>query len=282
MEKIIPRAKQKYTPSDFERMFNLCYTHKWLNHKSSEFCELWNMADNEEQRMHIELMLNKFTYVTLDDFDSKISRAFVDQIVNVWELAPIATIITAICDARDPDGSQVMAQTIKNKFPLIWTKDRIFANILEGVHQLTEGMSIVLVDDFIGTGRTICRKIKYVQKYCFENHIKNISIKVVALAMMDFAEQPILDMGVELYAYFNLKKGIDSIENDEERGNATKTMQELEEKLNHPDRYRFGFENSQSLFALGSINIPNNVFPIFWWPGTKDGEERKTIFNRQL
>ena len=89
-------------------------------------------------------------------------------------------------------------------------------------------------------------------------------------------------MGVELYAYFNLKKGIDSIENDEERGNATKTMQELEEKLNHPDRYRFGFENSQSLFALGSINIPNNVFPIFWWPGTKDGEERKTIFNRQL
>lgn len=282
MNNIIPRAKQKYTPADFERMFNLCYTYKWLNDKSSEFCELWNMADNEEQLWLIELMLSKFTYVSLDDFDKEISRKIADQITNAWRLAPDNTIITAICDARDPDGSQVIVQTIKNKFPMSWGKDRIYANILEGVHQLANGMCIVLVDDFIGTGKTILRKIKYVQDYCAKNNIANISIKVVALAMMDFAKKAILDTGVDLYAYFNLKKGIDGIENKEDREDAAKAMQALEEKLSHPDRYRFGFENSQSLFALGSSNIPNNVFPIFWWPRTKDDTERGTIFRRQL
>lgn len=282
MDKIIPRAKQKYTPSDFERMFKLCFKHKWLNDKSSEFCELWNMADNEEQQWLIEFMLSKFTYVTLDDFDMEISKTVATQIVEVWKLAPENTIITAICDARDPDGSQVVVQTIKNKFPLSWGKGRMYANILDGVHQLTNGMSIVLVDDFIGTGRTICRKIKYVQEYCTKNHIADVNIHVIALAMMDFAKKVVLNMGVELYAYHNLNKGIDGIADKEERERATKAMLALEEKLSHPARYRFGFEDSQSLFALGSSNIPNNVFPIFWWPKTKEGEERETIFHRQL
>ncbi len=245
---IIPRAKQRYSPDVFERMFNLCHTYKWLNDKSSEFCELWNMADDEEQILLIELMISKFTYVSPDDFDREISQKIATQIVNKWRLTPENTVITAICDARDPDGSQVVVQTIKNKFPLTWGKDRIYANILEGVHTLTNGMSIVLVDDFIGTGKTICRKIKYVHDYCIKNHITDINIKVVALAMMNFAEGAILDTGVELYAYHNLNKGIDSIENDEERGSAIKAMQALEHKLSHPDKYKFGFEDSQSLF----------------------------------
>ena len=107
---------------------------------------------------------------------------------------------------------------------------------------------------------------------------------MVALAVMDFAQKSIVDANVEILPYFCLRKGIDSIPNEEERDNATNAMKALELKLDqtHLKRYRFGFENSQSLFSLGDNNVPNNVFPIFWWPSNSKKQERNTIFHRQL
>ncbi|WP_282196793.1 hypothetical protein [Alistipes finegoldii] len=283
MENIIPRAKHYLHPADFSRMFELCHNYKWLNAKSLEFCELWNMTDNESQKKLIEQLIKKFTYISFDYLD-EITKLIAEYISSIWMLTSENAIITAICDNGRPDGSQTIVQNIKNKFRPSWDKTKIFSNILEAVHILTDNTSIILIDDFIGTGNTICRKIQYVKDYCIRNNIKNVIIKVVALAVMDFAQKSIVDANVEILPYFCLRKGIDSIPNEEERDNATNAMKALELKLDqtHLKRYRFGFENSQSLFSLGDNNVPNNVFPIFWWPSNSKKQERNTIFHRQL
>ena len=40
------------------------------------------------------------------------------------------------------------------------------------------------------------------------------------------------------------------------------------------------YKESESLFNLESYNVPNNVFPIFWWPQLKDNNYHKTLFRR--
>ena len=37
---------------------------------------------------------------------------------------------------------------------------------------------------------------------------------------------------------------------------------------------------SEALFCRKSKNVPNNVFPIFWWKRYADNSDRKTLFIR--
>ena len=101
---------------------------------------------------------------------------------------------------------------------------------------------------------------------------------------MKFAEEVLESLDVDYFSVHWLNKGISELVSGEKKEVATKSMEELEKKLQK--RYQgkklpnFGYKRSESLFALESNNIPNNVFPIFWWPFLKGGVSRKTIFKR--
>ena len=58
-------------------------------------------------------------------------------------------------------------------------------------------------------------------------------------------------------------------------------IEEIESRFLNKKRYKFGYEKSESLFVLENSNIPNNVFPVFWWPFNLEGERKRiTIFKR--
>ena len=83
-----------------------------------------------------------------------------------------------------------------------------------------------------------------------------------------------------------LNKGITEQLDGEEKSEAVKNMKSLEKKLggrlNGKFFPTFGYERSESLYAIEPYNIPNNVFPIFWWPKYKNRKYRKTIFKRLI
>ena len=91
-------------------------------------------------------------------------------------------------------------------------------------------------------------------------------------------------LNIPYYSVHWLSKGISEKIALVQRANAIKAMEDLEAKLKENVSGRrlqnFGYKKSESLFALESNNIPNNVFPIFWWTRLKDDTLRKTLFHR--
>lgn len=279
----IKRANQKIDVNDFLKLTDLHLKYEWLQEEPDALFELWCMADNEEQKKLIEFLINNFLYINGKTLDLG-CKAIVDQIESNWNLKATNTRISATCDNSKPDGSQMIVQKIKNKLSRDWRESMLFNSLPIAAHEVKDNFKIVLIDDFIGTGDTICRKVEYLVKILTERNIQNVAIYVISLAAMNFAKDSLDRLDIQYYSANWLSKGISEKVDLAERPNAIKAMEDLEAKLKDKIYKRelpnFGYKQSESLFALESNNIPNNVFPIFWWTHLKDNTLRKTLFRR--
>lgn len=272
-DKVLNRAKQKIDYNDYIRLFNLQKEYKWLEYEPEALFDLWCLSENDEQKNTIEFLINNFLFIdgyNLHESTQKIAN----HIEKVWNLKAKNTFIVATCDNSNPDGSQYLIQRLKNKFSTDWRESHFFNSLPVGANEIPNNSTIILIDDFIGTGNTISRKLDYVKKTIIDRGLNVISIKVVSLATMKFAEVVLSSHGVDYFSVHWLNKGISELVPTDKKEVATKAMEELENKLQKKYRGRklpnFGYKRSESLFALGFNNIPNNVFPIFWWPLLKE------------
>lgn len=280
---VINRATDKIDVDDFTRLTRLYLDHVWLTYEPQALFELWCLSDNDEQKNIIEFLIKNFSYIDGRRL-AEGSQAISNQIQNVWSLNATNTFLIATCDDSKPDGSQTLIQNLKNKFSINWKESNFFNSIVSGANEIPTDSNVILVDDFIGTGDTITRKLEYLNKKITERGLNVISVKIVSLASMYFAIEVLDKLGVEYYSVNWLKKGISELVSNDKREIATKSMEELEKKLQKKYHGKqipnFGYKKSESLFALESNNMPNSVFPIFWWPFLKGGTPRKTIFRR--
>lgn len=280
----IPRSRYVFESDDLLRLMDIHRRHPWLTYENpTGLEELWHVADNSsEDKELIEFLLDKFHYV-----DSNMLREacknLVHQIENVWNLLPENTIVSAMCDNSEPDGSQYLVQSMKNKFSEDW-KGRLSNSIVASIHEVKNDDNLVLVDDFIGTGNTAYRKATWCVKKAREMGITNLKIYLCSLAAMCSSFKVIEHSADDVYSVYWLNKGISEEAPNEKLASYTKSMLRLEESLSWPEnvkkKYSFGYRQSESLFSIESINVPNNVFPIFWWKYGKENELRPTIFRR--
>ncbi|EMQ95006.1 hypothetical protein D778_00003 [Xanthomarina gelatinilytica] len=282
-EKILNRADSTIDVDDFRRLTSLHLDHEWLTYEPDALFELWCLSDEENQKQLIEFLINNYEYIDSKKL-TKGCQTISEHIQNEWKLSSKNSFLLATCDDKEPDGSQSLIQNLKNKFSVEWKASNFYNSLPTGVHEVPDDSTIILVDDFIGTGNTINRKLNYVNKVITERKLKNIDIKIVSLASMLFAKEALDKLNVEYFSVYWLKKGISESHPEENRDDAVKSMEALEKKLKrkYHGKYlpKFGYQKSESLFALESYNVPNNVFPIFWWPFLKGGIPRKTIFKR--
>ena len=280
---VINRAKQKIDVNDFRLLLKLNIDYEWLHYEPDGLFELWCLAENEEQKKLIEFLIRNFLYINDKELDSG-CKAIVNYIESEWKLTAENTLISATCDNSNPDGSQMIIQKIKNKFSESWREWMFYNSLPVVANKIKNNYNVVLIDDFIGTGDTIDRKVQYLLKELTVRKVDNISIYIVSLAAMNFAKESMDKLKIPYYSVHWLSKGISEKINLDRRTNAIKAMEALEAKLKEKVSRRklqnFGYKKSESLFALGSCNIPNNVFPIFWWTHLKDGTLRKTLFHR--
>lgn len=286
--KDLPKTEITFDYNSFITLYYLLRQNQWLEDESIALYELWDKCDNNDKKHIVKDLLERFDYLTsrdIRDYCKEISRYIVDK----WRINGKGTKIVAINDGKKPDGSQYILEAIKNKFSDVdgWTEENFRNSLLtmgEASYQLRNKQNLILLDDFVGTGKTIERKVIWLKEKIKEKRKKNIKIYFVAIAIMEQSIPIIKNLDIEFYAPLILKKGITDKYKGEEKEKYIDAMIDLEKLL--ADVYKkmplpsFGYGKSETLFAIEGINVPNNVFPIFWWPVYKDNKKRKTILKR--
>lgn len=280
-------AAEKINESAFYGVYGLLKDFKWLQHSIDPLIELWNTCDEKGQQELVKDLFGRFTFIDgyqLEGLANDIYRKVID-----WGFSPPNTLISAIADKDEVDGSIAGLQFIKNKFPAEkgWKEKYFIPSIVQVAHQAKNNDSIVLFDDFLGSGKTLKNKIEYLRKVLQERNIKPNSIKVVAYAGMEFGISDVASCsGLEVYSPIILKKGLTDFEDPKVLPEKIEQMISLEKKLGEKFKrlrlkdHSLGYRRSEALFQIQGYNCPNNLFPIFWWPTFSDNKVRNTLFKR--
>lgn len=282
-ESFINRSEKQIDKDTFRHLMDLCLRYSWLQTRPEALYELWMLADSDVQKDLIDFLLNNFRVVENDTL-STAADEMARKVNGNWELPQDKTVISAVCDDTKPDGSQFILQVLKNKFAYPWREQQFYNSITHGVNNIPQDGNIVLVDDFIGTGDTISRKVKYVNRVVSDKKKGNVRIYILTLAAMRFSESLIRDISADYFSAFWQLKGITESTEEPLRTKYISAMEDMEKKLEKEIRGKkipnFGYKRSEALFCIGDLNVPNNVFPIFWWPCYEGGLPRDTLFRR--
>lgn len=280
---IINRAKNIFDAKDFAKLTKLNLDFEWLTYEPEALYELWCLSDNNDQKELIEHLIKNFSFINGRKLNEA-SKTITNQIESIWNLKPNNTFLIATCGDLKPDGSQSIIHILKDKFSINWKESNFYNYLPAGANEIPSNSNIILVDDFIGTGDTISKKLKYLQSVIEKRALQNITIHIISIAAMIFSRNVLNNLGVEYYSVYWLQKGINELVEDDKRKEATQSMEQLEAKLEKKYNGRslpnFGYKRSEALFAIENNNIPNNVFPIFWWPFYEGKIKRKTLFRR--
>jgi hypothetical protein len=284
MEKEIPRATTKINPYDFKKLMHLTLKQTWLEYQSNQLTELWNLCKDRSEKELIYDLIYRFKYLTSKEL-MICSFNITNYIENNWGLIPKGTRVVATSKGKEPDGSQVILQSIKNKFSnKKWKANNFINNIDDGAKFARSNYTIILIDDFIGTGKTIEDTVKEFREEILKKKKSNVVIKVIGMVALEIAKIKLDALNIEYYAPIWLDKGITDHYKDDELIKAKMDMKRLESEL--APKYNglflpsFGYKKSEALFAMEPYNVPNNVFPIFWWPVLTNLSYRDTLFGR--
>jgi len=104
------------------------------------------------------------------------------------------------------------------------------------------------------------------------------------VACMEAARAEIDALGVQFFAGVFLRKGIAGYESGKALRRAYRDMLRLEARIKDDgtaEEFPFGFKRAEALVCLNvRNNVPNSVFPVFWWPRHSGGQKRTTMFHR--
>lgn len=264
----------------------------WLqrNRYSQPITDLFNECDSQDHLWIVSKLIQEFNFIDSARYVDEV-ESMAHQIETKWALAPKETLIAAICDSSAPDGSQSIIRTLEVSLPTSW-KGCIHNNI--NVAFSSNKKNIVLVDDFIGSGEKLSLKISRLIKH-LSSQEKESTIYLLSLAGMDSGLQLLSNtVGGNIYCPISMSKAIsDNIKNPSDRAKAMDAMIELEQKIlpltPYPrdpkfKEYNFGYMLSEAIFFVETLNIPNNVFPIFWKESINENGSRKkrnTMFCRR-
>lgn len=263
------------------RVIDLTVQCAWIRERSALFKALLNEAEDEQEANLILDAMQNFTYYTASDYECAFS-AIVEKISGAWLLNPVNTQIIAVSWDNFADSGQAVLHALKPylakaklTFPLINSATKF--NGLGASHP-----NIVLIDEFFGTGKTLCGRIEYIKKNWKSSGVTP-KIYVAFIAGMESAIPNFSPLVEDVFVHSPLKKGITEIYTGSDLNVSIEAMSRMEARLaplvGDEALPNFGYGKSESLFGSNQ-NIPNSTFPIFWWPEYANGSPRDRMFYR--
>ena len=280
------RSTITVSSTDLNILTQLALRIPWTRRAGESIELLWEQCENSNEKELIVSLIERIEFINSERLNYLCQNIF-EKITLDWQMLSHNTYIVAVSDNQEADGSQQFIQNLKYFFAgtPTWSENN-FKNTIGFVHELPSNSNLILVDDFIGTGNTIYRKTNWVLAKIKESGKIDITIKIIAIAGMEFSKPNLDKLLIEYYAPLWLKKGISDFYQNLTLDKNIEVMNKLEGILNPTynnyklKKYTFGYKRSEALYALQNYGVPNNVFPLFWWPILANNVYRKTIFKR--
>ncbi len=274
----------KLTKIQFSLLFELQEKQPWLKDKAEGVLELIEMcADLEEQHL-VCALLDRFAYLTHETFSEYLVQ-MAKQITHVWGLERDLTQIVAMTHDSSADSAQAILQFLK---PILaadgWTGVPLVNRCDRASKHIRKRPFVVLIDEFAGTGKTVCGRLKTIQKCYQDAQVQSREIRVCLLVCMEEAKSRIEQAGALVHASLVQKKGISGHYIGADLVKAQNGMLRLESLLkallHNVPLPSFGYGQAEALYGAAMCNVPNSVFPLFWWPCWQDDSQRKVLLSR--
>lgn len=283
---VLDRLEQHVDKQAFYALYGITRRREWLFRKQSQLVELWQLCDTNDEKNLVLDLLGRFAYLTganVEDACHQISKFVVDT----WKCEPRKTLLTAVASDAEPDGSQSVLQFLKNCLTDSdgWKTERFYSQLPEALVHCKPGTNLILIEDFVGTGDKLTAAVAQVQEYFRANEIGNVNIYAVLVSAMRQAQPVLNELGIKYYCASWHNKGISDHYAGADLIAALKSIRAISKKLSLRHNGQFlnplGYKKSESIVYIEPVSVPNNVFPIFWWPTLRSGKRRQTLFARQ-
>lgn len=287
----ITMGMKTYSKSNYDKVFNLYYKYgdiviRPLTNDEKALKELVTICDTDEKYSLIDELLSRFYYMDDDDYQNRIGQ-IADHIMRM-KYEPRKTVIMAMAHDHESDGSQDVLNALQAALEIkgysgFATNSRMDQKV-EKNHYNKGIRNYVIVDDFLGTGRTAHKRYLAFLKDLNKN---DIHVTFCIVSGMRFGVDYCHHHRMPLYCPLQLDKGLSGVYKGFELSVKEYIMKTLEMNLAKQigelelASYSMGWGKAESLFYREGRNVPNNVYPIFWWKQYRDGSERKTIFTRR-
>lgn len=270
-------------------MFRLCLVQPWLQVREDALFKLIGECETSDQQEMICDLLERFVFHD----GARRERALdsmVRQFRDGWKLDPAVTQVVAMTWDNQPDSGQAILWSLKSYFAKHgWTPAKLETRAGLAVSNAVECPTIVLVDEFVGTGQTVIGRVTTLRKNIANAHAtrgRGIEphIKVAVVAAMNPAQKRIGGLDVDFFAAERLSRGISDHYSGKHLRRMCKLMLKLEYRLDPYDGDiklpHFGYGRAEALYGSESGNTPNSVFPVFWWAKRLGGSRRNTLLHR--
>lgn len=262
----------------------VCSKDEWMAGKVVELMDLFDEMRSVKEVELVESLLLRLEIV--DDAERyRLKMALADDIIARFG-ALDNTLFVAMTTDSHADGGQGFLNEMKTAFI---ERDIAIASLnnfsKSWARSYRKFSRFIVVDDFVGSGKTIRKRISDFQKN-YPAGDKELVFAV--LAGMDYALTGIHHAtGIEIICPKRLKRGIRDFYRGYEMLDNDRMMTEIEAanfgEWNTSDfrsRFSLGYGRAQSLLWYKFGHVANNVFPIFWWPFGMSKKDRKHLFCR--
>lgn len=269
------------------RLFAIFVKKKWTDIDGydevlSRFGELINDLKEEEIELIFDLT-EKYHWLTYNEYHKFLRQLLIqllDNSLSAKKKLYIFPIIKPTDEKKIKSGHAVMYMIDSIKSSISGYKDIDFVLLKEFEELKEEKLTLngedflILVDDYVGTGKTLNSTILEINK--------NESIKdnyaILAVAIQQEAEDLLKYQKIKYYNYLSLSKGISGHFSSPELERRLEIMKKIENRIPKVGKFRNGYEKSEALITL--IRTPNNTFPIFWKNTNSKGKEIEAPFQR--
>lgn len=263
----------------FDAQLQLLASQTWLVPRSAKLQALISACPSDNHRLMIIELLGRATYVSGNDYFDTIDKLR-DRVERTWLLHPSDTIFVSSNDSFHTDSSQEVLNQMKSAgwHGAGWKKTHFYVNYRFAAKSISSGGTIVIVDDFIGSGGSMLKTLAWFQAEMIVQN-KKFYLKILAVAGCSEGVGAVIHAGHDLYCPIIVKRGLTAHLSGNALADATSLMKQLEKNLEkfvkNKRRFRdftMGWGRQEAVYVRQGGNTPNNVFPIFWWdcyPGGK-------------